>query len=194
MVAGIALFGVVSWGLLRVDRTTFIGGYVACSLLSGVCVHPISIGASPILHKQLSEAAKEIQWQYGEGLWACNDSGKAQYLLANGIACLNGVHHICNVKTWLTVDPEGKYKHIWNRYAHIPVFIAPGNTSWAELTENREDIVTWHLCKSDLESLGVSYLLWSGEEMHEPWAIKVKQVGADHLYRLISPDVRSWNN
>ncbi len=180
--AGTGIFLATGLGLLRGSRRWFLGGYLACSLLGGAFIHPLCSGASPLLHKQAGERAKEIDREYGEGRWLTNEKSRAQLLLANGLACVNGIHPSANPRLWLLIDPARKYEQVWNRYAHITTDVVPGNESCAEL-ESRDRFV-WKLCRDDVAKLGVRYLLWEGKLPHESWAIPLGRVGANYFYRL----------
>jgi hypothetical protein len=183
---GAGVFGAMGLGLLRTHRGLFLGGYLVCGLLTGAWVHPLCVGASPLLHKQVASYAKEIQQGSGEGRWLCNEKSRAQLLVANGLSCVNGIHSIPQPALWLTIDPDRTFETAWNRYAHISVDVVAGDKSWAEL-EGRDQF-TWKLCRADLDRLEVRYLLWAGSKLREPWAVPLGRVGANYFYRIV-PDI-----
>ena len=182
LVAGVGLFGVLGAGLLRVNRPLFLGGYLACSLLTGAFVHPLCVGASPLLHKQVAARAREIQREFGAGRWLTNEKSRAQLLIANGLACVNGIHFTAQTALWLAIDPARRFESTWNRYAHVSAEVIPGDASRAEL-QSRDQFV-WKLCRADLDRLHVRYLLWGNEPLRMPWAIPLGRVGHNYFYRI----------
>lgn len=133
---------------------------VACIAPNGL-VNPLMRGVPVISESTLVRAVKRFDLK-GEGLWmVIGDSRYAQVAKASGRRIVNGSQYVPNLELWGKVDPQGLYRNVYNRYAHVGVrFAASG-----ELT--RFDLVApdaWHLtidpCGGALEALGVTHLLW----------------------------------
>ena len=178
----VSLLLVISIGLLRVNRRFFLGGYLAVSLLSGVYVHPLSIGVSPLKDKQLAEKVRSIEKKYGSGLWGCNTFTSAQFLIANGFRCLNGIQQVGNPSLWRTIDPEDEYQSIWNRYSHVLLNTRGDSEPTFELL--RGDVFEAYCNKSDLDALGIDYLIWSGSKLREPWFEYLGRVRRHFIYKV----------
>jgi hypothetical protein len=183
LAAAVVLLAAVSLGLLRAHRGLFIGGYLAASLLTGATVHPLSVGASPLLDKRLAEKAREIEGREGPGRWLASDSRFAQYLLANGMDVLNGIHHTPNTALWRSIDPQGRYERAWNRYANLSASIATNDASSVELLRGNSTVMC-SLTRDDLVRLNVRYLLWSGKKLRQPWAEYLGRVRLNFIYRV----------
>lgn len=173
---------IISAGLMRSNKSLFLGGYLICSLLTGLLVNPLSIGASPLIDKQLVNSVRLIQKEHGDGLWMCNFSALAQFIVANGAHCLNGVHQAPHPDIWRRLDPEGRYETVWNRYAHVSVGIT--TNAYVQATNQRVDTMNWLLNKAAIDKLGVKYLIWSWAKLEEPWALYEGSVGAHSIYRV----------
>lgn len=185
---GVLLLGVVTIGLLRCNRIVFLSGYAAAALLSGAFVNPISQGAAPLMHKQLGEAIHAVVREHGEGLWLCHSATVAQYVLAQGLPCVNGVQQTADAELWRRVDPDEVYKHVWNRYAHVSAVIArPGDVS-AVVRPKAADCITWRLDEATVRALGVRYLLWSGKKIREPWVEYLGRSRLHFIYKLSDPE------
>lgn len=94
------------------------------TIISGVTVNPIAIGISPVNETNISKQIKEIASEDKDALWIGSSNITGQYLVANGINCLNGVNTYPNFKWLNIVDPEGKYNDIYNRFAHIVITLS----------------------------------------------------------------------
>ena len=91
------------------------------ALVSGATVNPICIGISPVNETNISKQIKSIQAEDKDALWIGSSNITGQYLIANGVKCLNGVNTYPNFGWLKLVDPEGKYDEVYNRFAHIGI-------------------------------------------------------------------------
>lgn len=179
LMLGITLLTVLTIGLLQCKRKVFLGGYAVVALLSGAAVHPLSMGAAPLMHKQLGEMIQDVVREHGEGRWLCHSSTVAQFVLAQGLPCVNGVQQTANAGLWRRVDPDEVYKDIWNRYAHVSIKISSPEDVSVVLRPDSADCIAWSLNEAAVRALGVRYLLWSGKKIHEPW---VEYLGRSRLH------------
>ena len=85
------------------------------AIVAGATVNPICIGTSPLYETKISQAIQEIKMEDPDALWAGNTNITSQYLIANGVDCLNGVHTYPSFGWLKKIDPEGKYDYIYNR-------------------------------------------------------------------------------
>ena len=138
--------------------------YVMCivAVVAGLTVNPISRGISPITNTEISKVIQEIKKEDENALWVGNSNISGQYLIANGINCLNGVNSYPNFKWLNTVDPEGKYNEVYNRYAHIHIKFGD-ETNFELLVADAYQVT---LTYKNLEELGIKYY-YSSEKCSE---------------------------
>ena len=87
------------------------------------------------------------------------DHGLAQYALANNAKILNGVHIYPQFQIWKILDPQGEYKDVYNRYAHIIVSEYTEGEELTKLIVNDALEININPCDERLKKLGVKYIL-----------------------------------
>lgn len=181
---GIILLGLLTIAIMRGKRRLFLWSLLIIYLITGSRVNPISRGISPLYDKELTKTVNSVEEEYGEGLWLCSNSFVAQFLIANGFRCLNGVQLTANKELWQRVDPKMEYATTWNRYAHVFASIAEPYKCNASLLHNRGDCIIWSLDEGAIRALGVDYLLWSDKKIHEPWAEYLGRSRLHFVYKV----------
>lgn len=126
---------------------------VIIAIISGVTVNPLAIGIKPINKTNISEQIRNIESQDKDALWAGSSNITGQYLVANGIKCLNGVNTYPNFSWLKIVDPDGNYNEIYNRFAHIGITLSD-ETNFQLLSS---DSYTAYLTYKNLKDIGVKY-------------------------------------
>lgn len=154
---------VMTYFYLRVNKKAFC--YIMCiiAIVAGAIVNPISRGINVLYETEISNQINQIHEQDKEALWIGKYNWSGQYLLANGVKVLNGVHTYPNFDWLKTVDPEGIYEEVYNRYAHIIIIL--GNETKFELKTPDSYEVT--LTYQNLKDLGVKYYFTAGKETEE---------------------------
>lgn len=129
--------------------------YTMCvvAIISGAIVNPIVRGIAPINKTDISNEIKKIYNEDKEALWIGENNFNGQYLIANGINCLNGVNTYPNFKWLDVVDPEKEYNEVYNRFAHIGIKLS--DTTKFELLG--QDSYVAYLTYEDLKDLNVKY-------------------------------------
>lgn len=128
-------------------------------LISGLSVHPIQKGISPVDNSNLSNAICSIENKDEKGLWAVEENpALGNYVSANGARCLTTTEGYPKISLWRTLDPAGKYEKCYNRYAHVSLTIG-GNSIRFKLEHEDHFRVTVPL--HSLKKLGIKYLLSS---------------------------------
>jgi len=93
---------------------------------------------------------------------------------------LNSVQYYPDLKVWKILDPEGKYERTYNRYAHVWVQVAAGETRF-EFKQN--DVFILYITPEDLRKVGVRYVLSNGPLPAQSEIMKeIDRVDADNLY------------
>ena len=126
---------------------------IIMSILVGGYVNPITIGTAPLTKTQIAQSAVRIAKEDPDGIWMGLSNVNSQYLIANGIKVLNGINQYPNYNWINIVDPEHKYEEVWNRYAHILVFL--DNETSFELKSS--DLYIFHATYKNLKDINVKY-------------------------------------
>ncbi len=166
-IGGAAVAAAASWGLLAARRAPFCIAIAALSVLSGATVHPLAAGLAPLRDKQFAELARSID-AAEPGRWMANTSTTGNFLLAQGLDCIAGAQAYAVPAMWERLDPEGRDRAAWDRYAHTTVdFAAPG-APLAAAAPNR-DHLRYGVDEARIRALGVRHLVWSGKKLNAPW-------------------------
>jgi hypothetical protein len=127
--------------------------------LTGMLVNPVQVGAEAVLTSPLYQAISEIRAE-DSGKWIVGDV--PQWVVINlpimaGAPTINSTNVYPAMERWETLDPEGLYSEVYNRYAHMLVDIQNDAPTWFELYGPDAPIA--HIYIEDLKTLEVSYIL-----------------------------------
>lgn len=152
----------ITYLLITGNKNAFCYSMLIISIIAGATVNPIAIGLSPIKETKISGVIQEIKKEDEEALWIGNTNITGQYLIANGVKCLNGVNEYPNFNFLNKVDPDKKFDEIYNRFAHISV--ALGNELNFELLAGDAYVVT--LTYQNIKDLEIEYI-YSNQKYNE---------------------------
>jgi hypothetical protein len=118
LLLGSAVVAAIAWAILAGNRTAYLWLAVLVALPT-MHVNPIQSGLGAYLNKSILRKARDLGGQKGD-IWAVfGDTDLAQGFKAVGLEVLNGTHYAPRLQ-WLGIlDPDQRYKQVWNRYAHI---------------------------------------------------------------------------
>jgi hypothetical protein len=126
-------------------------------------VNPLARGLQAIEEKPIIKAIKEIDgrdrppraWMIFNDLYASN------LAKASGAWIINGVQYIPNIKVFRTLDPEGRYQSIWNRFSHFGVARSENAAELKFVLQSNDSILLEiHPCAPVLRELGVQYFVF----------------------------------
>ncbi|GGG19283.1 hypothetical protein GCM10010913_46730 [Paenibacillus aceti] len=120
-------------------------------------INPISRGTGAIKNLEISKEIINIESRSPGQTWMANNSiYNGQLLVSLGMKVLNGVHFTPDISLWEKVDTQGKYRDIYNRYAHVMVNIVNEETNFVL---DNPDVFTLNIHYRDVSKLNVKYLL-----------------------------------
>jgi hypothetical protein len=144
----------------------------ALLILSNAGVNPIMRGLSPLLNSEAFKAVEEIRVADPKAKWiAYDDFNLAQLILATGAPVLNGHKLVPDFAFWRRLDPYGRAKWIYNRYANIYCKL-PADSDPGGLSLFKDDVYILALQPDSpvLKDFGCQYLLlpdvWPDAELH----------------------------
>ncbi|MBR3594747.1 hypothetical protein IKL45_00710 [Candidatus Saccharibacteria bacterium] len=162
IIAGLATLAYLMLKNAPKTRAFFITGATLLILISGCTINPMAHGTSALTSHPLEQKISELAQSDPEAYWlAVGDIKLSALTITNGAKTLNAVNFYPDFAKWKILDPEGKYRDIYNRYAHIAVKMTSGDTQFLEgatadtftLLLNYEDSLKWP----------VEYLVVAGE-------------------------------
>lgn len=148
----------------RKTSAVLISGFM---IAMGGFVNPLCSGIGAITDHPVSEMIAEIREKEPDALWMTlgDRSGvTGNFVAANGARVLTGTNFYPDYEKWEILDPEGEQDPVYNRYANQYAFLTENETRF----ENpAADTINMYLTPSDLEKLGVTYLLSDQAETEE---------------------------
>jgi hypothetical protein len=188
----VLLNGLLGYSILRCRRPAIVlgalaGGLAWCSLW----FNPVVKGGSEYLvENPLSRRILAIDAEAGgETFWVSYGSHQTANLFrVLGIRALNGVHPLPQLELWARLDARGRYRQVYNRYAHVS--FQPSRSQRVAFRLDGLDGFTVRTSPTaaSLRGLGVTHLLvraadpvvfdaFSGLE-------RIDSVGQNHIFRL----------
>ncbi len=169
---------------LAIGNTTVHREKLAITLLlvisvSGLAVNPVQKGADVILDSNLVNEIKGIREDNPDARWIVmsKDFQVENIPIMAGAKTINSTNTYPNLELWRSLDKDGKYEEIYNRFAHIHIDIKPGDT---EFILNNPDDFTVKVNREGLSTLNASYILCDKEMEVDGY----KQVYADGRYYI----------
>lgn len=134
--------------------------FTSMIMMASFTINPVVSGTSAITNHKLYEEVSNIIKEDESNWLVLNDLNIQGYLLASGAKVINGVNYYPDVEKWQKIDPEMKYRDIYNRYAHIEICLAEedGYDIYAS------DSIIVNISPKNLKKWDVKYL-FSGENI-----------------------------
>lgn len=128
-------------------------------IVSGFTINPLVYGISDITNHPSAHKVSEILSNDNDSYWiGLGNTGIIQnYLLALGAKAINSVNYYPDYKKWTIIDPENKYEDVWNRYAHIVVYVSEDQENHLEVIQS--DAINVRLTLSTMRELNVRYVM-----------------------------------
>lgn len=167
----VGLLSIIYMMLLNYKKC-FLFSFSLLMIVSGAFVNPIARGTAALTGHPLEKEIHRIAQEYPDVYWlgingegfldgAASSSGlSASIGIANGAKMLNMVNFYPDFKKWHLLDPQGDKDAVYNRYAHIIVYL--GEDTKIEVG-SAGDIVRTELTCDNLDTLGVGYLITFGK-------------------------------
>ncbi|HFI0432222.1 TPA: hypothetical protein ACGOZW_002046, partial [Streptococcus suis] len=145
--------------ILSFNKQRFFKISLVIIFLSGVMVNPIRVGSDVIFKSNLVTNIKSITNQDKQSKWIVDSIGYpiTNIPLVAGAPTLNSTSAYPNLDLWKSLDTNGQYKEIYNRYAHVTVELTNSEEASFELLH--PDAFKVRLPISKLKELDVKYLV-----------------------------------
>ena len=101
---------------------------VALNMASTLCVNPITRGTDSMFEKSTMAAIRQIDAE-APGRWMVSGHSTISNLVtAQGVARVSGTYYYPDWTMMEIIDPEHKFEHYWNQFAHIDMRLTTGET------------------------------------------------------------------
>ena len=152
----------LGYTLLTNQFKPFILMSLGLSLATTVSFHPINIAPAKAGLQATHAAANTLTSTLkGKRVVVLESTTPAMFLIASGVAVINGVNYVPQKTLWSRMDPEGKQSSIYNRYQHLAFTGAQASTEPYRLSNPHPDIVmvTLNLATFDFRLTGANVVL-----------------------------------
>ena len=166
----------------------------AASLATTIWFNPLARGGADYVRgNELSRRILAIDREAGgESVWVAFGSDEIGDLLhAIGVRTLAGTRTLPPLELWERIDPEGKARHVYNRYAHVTFVAEPSNHPTFQLRSQDTVVLRINPVGRELRDLGATHAVFRGDarargvfERMSPGYEYLGSVGDNHLYRL----------
>lgn len=188
--------GLAAWILAARRRVLPALALAAASLATTVWFNPIAVGgADYLMGNELSRQILAIDRAAGgRSNWVAFGSDEVANLFrALGVRSINGTLTLPQLELWARIDPEGRARPLYDRYAHVAFVAAPDARPSFKLRSQDSLVVRINPAAQDLQKLGVTHALFHGDAKARDGFERLSgyeylgSVGENHLYRLPAP-------
>lgn len=174
-----AILAVVFYLLYRARKSKYtmaVLGVCTVVLASSIWINPVAKGVPEITKSETMQQIRDLVKEDPQAIWLVVDMA---YPATNipamaGADCLNTTQTYPQKTRWETLDQEGEYEDIYNRYCHIRASL--GNKTMLELVST--DYVEVTLSPEDLKKLNIRYIV-STNDFDEKIAARTTNIFTD---------------
>lgn len=152
-------------------------GMAAMLFISGGIVNPLRSGVSSI--ESLPEVQGLMEFRDENSLWIVEGASFPMHNLPImvGLPTVNSTNVYPDLEKWRILDPSRQYEDVYNRYAHITVFLVEEEHSVDKFQHGiAADQFTANLTVDDLRALGVTHILSTNDLSHMDGVRFVKNI------------------
>jgi hypothetical protein len=188
LAAAVAANGALAFAALRGRRPrAVLAAAVALSAASSLWFNPLVRGGAAFLREhELSRAvlALDAATEGGSTWLVLGEPAPANLVRALGVRALNGTHPTPQLALWRRVDPRGRSRPVYDRYAHVTVVATAGAPRFRLRTLDGFRLEL-DPCGPAFAALGATHVLLYGGGAEEFAALS----GFEHLARIGKSDL-----
>lgn len=133
------VMAVIFWLCISRRATAAAALLLLISLYSSYKIHPLYRGLAPLTDSALARKIREVAGPSDER-WVTLDAMQYNtYLVAAGVRSYSGVYTYPQPRVWQRLDPDGRYRDVYNRYAHV-VFSTSSAAGFSLVSPDRFDV------------------------------------------------------
>ena len=131
---------------------------ITADIITGMFVRPIEYGYEAVASKPVTKQLREIALLPEENrVLAYNSIALSSFTTACGVDTVNFVNTRPNLALYGKLDPQGTYRDIYNRYAHVRMIFTKKEHTSFEL--DQQDAITVKLAYRDVCLTGAGYVV-----------------------------------
>ena len=157
---------------------------IAVSVAAGAFVLPLSKGLDVIYSKPVSSEIQSLNEGGGKRWITLNSYLSGNFLAALGAPTVTSVNITPNYELWSSIDPDGKYKEIYDRYAICQIILCQEETHFILKGKDRFDL---YLSYKDIYKLDADYIFCSRKLADNPY-VHFEQIyyeGGAYIYEPV---------
>ena len=162
MILFISLF-IICLSFLQYNKDIFRKIFMFSSslflIMSSIYINPVQKGLGVIYDSNLYKSIKEISSKDNDGLWITCFGASSSVAIISGAPTINSVNTYPNLNRWEILDPELKYKDIYNRYAYILLNIVNNDFNNEKFVLKQPDLFQLNVTLEDLKKINTKYIL-----------------------------------
>lgn len=174
-----AILAVVFYLLYRARKSKYtmaVLGVCTVVLASSIWINPVAKGVTEITKSETMQQIRDLVKEDPQAIWLVVDMA---YPATNipamaGADCLNTTQTYPQKTRWETLDQEGEYEDIYNRYCHIRASL--GSKTMLELVST--DYIEVTLSPEELKKLNIRYIV-STNDFDEKIAARTTNIFTD---------------
>ena len=174
-----AIIAVVFYLLYRARKSKYtmaVLGVCTVVLASSIWINPVAKGVPEITKSETMQQIRDLVKEDPQAIWLVVDMA---YPATNipamaGADCLNTTQTYPQKTRWETLDQEGEYEDIYNRYCHIRASL--GSKTMLELVST--DYIEVTLSPEELKKLNIRYIV-STNDFDEKIAARTTNIFTD---------------
>lgn len=174
-----AILAVVFYLLYRARKSKYtmaVLGVCTVVLASSIWINPVAKGVPEITKSETMQQIRDLVKEDHQAIWLVVDMA---YPATNipamaGADCLNTTQTYPQKTRWETLDQEGEYEDIYNRYCHIRASL--GSKTMLELVST--DYIEVTLSPEELKKLNIRYIV-STNDFDEKIAARTTNIFTD---------------
>lgn len=174
-----AILAVVFYLLYRARKSKYtmaVLGVCTVVLASSIWINPVAKGVPEITKSETMQQIRDLVKEDPQAIWLVVDMA---YPATNipamaGADCLNTTQTYPQKTRWETLDQEGEYEDIYNRYCHIRASL--GSKTMLELVST--DYIEVTLSPEELKKLNIRYIV-STNDFDEKIAARTTNIFTD---------------
>lgn len=174
-----AILAVVFYLLYRARKSKYtmaVLGVCTVVLASSIWINPVAKGVPEITKSETMQQIRDLVKEDPQAIWLVVDMA---YPATNipamaGADCLNTTQTYPQKTRWETLDQEGEYEDIYNRYCHIRASL--GSETMLELVST--DYIEVTLSPEELKKLNIRYIV-STNDFDEKIAARTTNIFTD---------------
>ena len=159
--------------------------FIMVMMMSGFLVNPVRSGEKSVKNVPELVMVENVVKQDPEAVWIVEGAGYpvTNFLLLKGARTVNSTNVYPMLDRWKSIDEEGKYEDIYNRYAHILINYGDGEGE-EKFSLMNPDYFMVYLNYSELKKLNVEYIFTCKDLSGDEKLTQIDSEGVYSVYKL----------